>query len=80
MTLEYIKDAVLNGGNGGVYFSYNGNNAGFDTEVEDGVFTFQSWYGEDAKNYDSFEDMSQDKFFGGKSLADLIEKVDMEFC
>ena len=78
ITIKYLKDAFETGNH--IYFNYKGKQSGVEPNVENSVFTYEMWYGEKWKEYDSFEKMITDKFFDGKSIVDLIkEKVDFRF-
>ena len=53
-------------------FSYHGKRAGVTSIVEDGWPTFTSWFGNAMKEYHNVDAVIADKFFDGKSLADLL--------
>ena len=58
-------------------FCYNSNKAGISSQVENGVFSFELWYGEQIKEYKNIdlETVMADSFFDGKSINDLIDAV-----
>lgn len=60
-------------------FVHNGIAAGVEPSAHDSVVTFLAWYGDKTKQYSSMDSLLFDKFFGGKSLANLIGKVAFEF-
>lgn len=59
-----------------VLFTYNRKGSGITSEVKDYVPTFHAWHGSDTKDYFNVDDLMMDKFFGGKSINDLIETVE----
>lgn len=59
-----------------VLFTYNRKGSGITSEVKDYVPTFHAWHGSDTKDYSNVDDLMTDKFFGGKSINDLIETVE----
>lgn len=61
-----------------VVFVYNGKKSGVTSEVEDSVPTFQAWHGNEVKEYSTVDDVMSDPFYSGKSLNDLINKVDFQ--
>ena len=58
-----------------IVFIYNHKKSGVTSEVHDSIPTFQVWYGEDTKEYFDVETVMEDRFFGGKSLNDLVGVV-----
>ena len=64
-----------------VVFVYNGKKSGLCSEVYNSVFSFQAWYGKEIKEYGSLniETVIDDPFFGGKSIGELFDIVDMRF-
>lgn len=73
MTTEELRLAVLDDAND-LHFDYNGESCGLELTAIDGVMTFEVWYGEFTKQYDDFDDMVNDKFFGNMSLRELVER------
>jgi hypothetical protein len=78
MTLEQITTVISECCND-VYFVYNGKKSGVTSEVYNSRPLFQSWYGDATKEYISVETLINDKFFSGKSIADLVGEVEF-FC
>lgn len=62
-----------------VSFVYNGKQSGVTSEVLNSIPKFQSWYGDQTKEYENVDDVMADKFFGGKSLIDLANSVKFAF-
>ena len=62
-----------------VVFVYNGKKSGVTSEVEDSVPTFQVWHGNDVKEYGTVDDVMSDPFYSGKSINDLLNKVEFMF-
>lgn len=62
-----------------VVFVYNGKKSGVTSEVEDSVPTFQVWHGNEVKEYSTVDDVMNDPFYSGKSINDLLNKVDFMF-
>ena len=58
-----------------VVFTYNGKKSGVTAEVSGSVPTFQVWHGSDIKDYDDIDALLSDKFFSGKSINDLAERI-----
>lgn len=63
----------------GYTFTYKGEPCGMEPTVENGVFTFDAWYDDRNKNLYSIDDLMTDKFFGGKSMAQLIDDIELDF-
>ena len=61
-------------------FVYNGKPAGVTSTVTNYVPTFQVWYGENTKTYGTIDEVMNDKFYDGKSIADLSEIVEFIFA
>ena len=62
-----------------VIFSYNGLRSGIEPEVHKSIPIFHVWHGEDAKDYSDINTLISDKFFSGKSLNEIAEKVKFTF-
>lgn len=62
-----------------VVFTYNGIKSGVTSEVKDSIPIFQAWHGLEIKEYSNIDDVMNDKFYSGKSIADLIDKVTFSF-
>lgn len=59
-----------------VVFIHNGKPSGITSTVSNGKPTFQSWFGDDTKEYSKVEDVLKDKFYDGKSLLDLLDNTE----
>lgn len=77
MNKEELKNIIADCCND-IVFVYRDKQAGVTSEVSDYIPTFQAWYGNDTKEYDNMDDVMNDPFFGGKSLADLIDVVEFD--
>lgn len=55
-----------------VTFDYNGKSCGIDPLSND---NFDMWYGDKAKTVVSIDDVMNDKFFDGKSLTEIADKI-----
>lgn len=75
MSKSELKQIILDCCND-VVFSYSGKESGITSEVKDYVPTFYAWHGSKTKEYHDVDELMTDSFFGGKSIADLIGKVD----
>lgn len=62
-----------------VIFTYNGKQSGVTSEVHNSIPTFQVWHGSETKEYDNVDDVMNDKFYGGKSINDLLDDVEFTF-
>lgn len=58
-----------------IEFIYNGKRSGVTSEVRDYIPTFTMWYGDKEKEYSDIDEVMSDKFFDGKSLAEIAEIV-----
>lgn len=63
-----------------VLFSYNGIASGITSTVSNYKPTFQVWHGDKTKEYNDIDDVMNDKFYSGKSLADLSDKTEFTFA
>lgn len=79
MSIKEVKKAMLDNGND-IYFMHNGREAGISTTVTNSVFVFNAWYGSDTREFKNFDEAVYVKFFGGDSIADLVNKTDIYFC
>ena len=61
-------------------FTYQGKKCGVVPEVEDSIPTYLAWYGTEEKTFTNLTDLLHSPFFGGKSLIDLVGKVNYFFC
>lgn len=59
-----------------VEFIYNGKQAGVTSEVHNYTPTFSMWYGNKEKEFSDIDEVMSDKFFDGKSLAEIAEIVE----
>ena len=55
-----------------VHFNYHNKFAGIEITAEDGVVTYEAWFGDKSKLYHNVDAVIADEFFDGKSLADLL--------
>lgn len=78
MNAENIK-SVLSECCNDLVFVYNGKRSGVTSTAADYKTTYQVWYGNDTKEYDSIDDVMSDPFYGGKSISELIGNVNMRF-
>lgn len=83
MTIEELRQAVVQEGND-FYFDYKEIHAGVEFTAEDGIFYFSAWYGDKVKDYGpvEFDDVVSDKFYDGKSVAELLIEgaIDIDFA
>lgn len=61
-----------------VVFVYGGKRSGITSEVHDYVPTFQVWHGDAVKEYSKVDDVMSDPFYSGKSLNELLNKVEFQ--
>lgn len=59
-----------------VSFYYNGKPSGISPEVHNSIPTFYVWYGDEEKEYSDVNKLMSDKFFDGKSLEEIADKVE----
>lgn len=76
--IDKLKDTIA-GCYNDVVFTYNGKKSGVTSEVHDSVPTFQVWHGDDTKVYSKVDDVINDRFYSGKSLKDIADRVEFEF-
>ncbi|MBN2954441.1 MAG: hypothetical protein JTJ23_12830 [Fusicatenibacter saccharivorans] len=62
-----------------IIFTYNGKPSGVTSTVYNYIPTYQAWHGETVKEYNSVEDVMNDKFYSGKSINDLFDEVSFTF-
>lgn len=79
MTFKSLKNVISECCND-VIFTFNGLQSGVTSRVENSIPTFQSWHGDKTKEYTSVDELMLDKFFGGKSIMDLIGQVEFTFA
>ena len=75
MTKAELKQVILDCCDD-VLFTYNGEASGITSDVKDYVPTFHAWHGEAVKDYSDVDELLSDPFFGGRSLNDLIDKIE----
>ena len=61
-----------------VAFKYNNKLSGVTATVENYVPTYEAWYGDNVKEYNSFDELLFDTFFDGKTLYDVLNSVEYE--
>lgn len=76
---EFIENMIDLGAD--ATFIYNDKESGLCSEVQNSIFSFQAWYGNEIKEYGtvSLETVMADPFFDGKSINDLLDKIDIYF-
>ena len=79
MSKADLKQIILDCCND-VVFTYGGKKSGITSEVKDYVPTFYAWHGSKTKQYKDVDELLADTFFGGKSLIDLLDKVNITFA
>lgn len=79
MTRAELRQTILECCND-VLFTYDGKGSGITSEVKDYVPTFQVWHGSITKKYSDVDELMNDPFFGGKSLNELIGKIEILFA
>lgn len=75
MTISRLK-AILTDCCNDIIFMYKGVQSGITVTVHDYVPTYQVWFGDKIKEYDEVDSVVNDKFYGGKSLSELVNIVD----
>lgn len=78
MNIEQLKFKIIDG-ICGYTFTYEDEPCGMEPTVENGVFTFGAWHGENNKDYTDIDELMTDKFYSGKSLMELIDTVELDF-
>ena len=79
MSVKKLKRIILDCCND-VICIYDGKESGITSEVKDYIPTFHAWHGEKTKAYSDVDELMADAFFGGKSLNELVGKVDIAFA
>lgn len=79
MSLEDLKRLVVDEMND-FYFDYEGKRVGVEQTVQNSIATYTMWWGDDEKEYSDFDELLSDGFFDGRSVIDLLEIVEIEFC
>ncbi len=75
MSADELKDEISEQCND-VSFVYNGKASGVIPQFDRVPPTFFVWYGEEEKVYSDIDEVMSDKFFDGKSLAEIAEIVE----
>ena len=80
MTVDRIKQGITVDGSG-IYFDYHDKECGIDPNVQNGVWSFDIWFGEVSKQCRTIDETVHQKIFDGKSLVELVEEnaVDVWF-
>ena len=63
----------------GISFEYEGLKSGVEIEAHNSIITYEAWHGAKTKQYRDFNELLYSPFFSGKSIADLVDKVDIRF-
>lgn len=79
MNKDKLRNIILECCND-VLFVYNGKKSGITSEVHDSIPVFQVWHGSNIKEYSDVDTLMSDKFFGGKSVNDLLDAVTFTFA
>ena len=74
MNADELRDEISEQCND-VSFNYNGKSAGIFPEVIDSISTYVVCFGNEEKKYSDIDEVMSDKFFDGKSLAEIAEIV-----
>lgn len=61
-----------------IVFTYNNLQSGITSEVLESTPIYQAWYGDKTKEYSDVDSLILDKFFGGKSILELSNKIEFE--
>ncbi|MFC6176942.1 hypothetical protein ACFQAV_08825 [Companilactobacillus huachuanensis] len=78
MNIEQLKAKILDDGSG-FTFTLNGNPCGMEPDYKNGKTVYGAWYVEGNKYYYNIDDLMNDKFFCGKSMAQLINDIELDF-
>lgn len=78
MNIEQLKTKILDDGSG-FTFTLEGKPCGMEPTVENSIFIFDAWYGDRNKNFYNIDDLMNDKFFGNKSMVQLINDIELDF-
>ncbi|MBP2057004.1 hypothetical protein J2Z60_000166 [Lactobacillus colini] len=70
---DYLDDYSLD-----FYFQVNKKDCGIETEVKNYIPTFTLWYGDFYRDYKDKDLLVNDKIFDGKSLRQLLPKLNIE--
>lgn len=71
MTCKTIRDDVINTQSCYI-FDYKGKACGIDPTGD----SFDVWYGDDDYNFASIDEVFDAKIFDGKSLKDVVDKIE----
>lgn len=78
MTVEELKAKILDDGSG-FTFIYNGKMSGMEPDSKNKQTYYPAWYGDKNKDFNDLDDLMTDHFFGGKSLSELIDTIELDF-
>jgi|InofroStandDraft_1065614.scaffolds.fasta_scaffold17094_8 hypothetical protein len=76
MTILQLKAAVEEGND--FYFTYNNINAGIESTVICSEAVYDVWYGDAEKHYKNLDEVMNDKFYGNKSITELLLAGDID--
>lgn len=76
MTVEKLKEIILSCVND-VYFVFNNKKCGISSQVNNYVPIYESWYGNEMKEYSNVDDLLNDLFFDGKRITDIIQDLEI---
>ena len=71
MTMGKLKQLVVDEAND-FYFSHKNVRAGIENTITNGRIIYDVWWGNKEKQYLSFDDVVNDKFYDGKSIMELL--------
>ncbi|MCI8992292.1 MAG: hypothetical protein HFG80_06130 [Eubacterium sp.] len=74
MNADELRDEISEQCND-VSFNYNGKSAGIFPKVHDSISIYVVCFGDEEKEYSDIDEVMSDKFFDGKSLAEIAEIV-----
>lgn len=77
MTIPKIRQLILDCCND-ITFVYNDLQSGVTSLVNDSVVVYQAWHGSKIKEYSNIDEVLNDKFYSGRSIAELIPIVDFD--
>lgn len=76
MTIGKLTQLVVDEAND-FYFSYKNVRAGIENTITNGRIIYNVWWRNKEKQYLSFDDVVNDKFYDGKSIMELLMNRDI---
>ncbi|APU71001.1 hypothetical protein LCR01_00610 [Companilactobacillus crustorum] len=78
MNIEQLKAKILDDGSG-FTFTLDSKPCGMEPDSRNKETYYPAWYGDKNKDFNNIDDLMSDEFFGGKSMVQLIDDIELDF-